>query len=152
MSEIKKFEGQCLCGAITWKINSEPISQIYCHCDSCQKSHSALMVAVALFQANDVVLTGETTSFSVSKRQNSAIRHSCPSCGTRVANTPAGERNDQLLAMFPSLCSSTKWFLPSMHIFYEDRSIDVSDDLPKYLDLPVEFGGSGQTADTLESN
>ncbi len=151
MSEIIETEGQCLCGAITWKINSEPISLIYCHCDSCQKSHSALMVAIALFQADDVALTGETTSLSVSKRQHSAIRHSCPSCGTRVANTPAGERNIQLLAIFPSLCTSTKWFLPTMHIFYEDRSIDVSDDLPKYLDLPVEFGGSGQTADTLES-
>ena len=151
MNEIIEIDGQCLCGAITWKISSEPISQIYCHCDSCQKSHSALMVAIALFHADDVALTGNTTSLSVSKRPHSAIRHSCPSCGTRVANTPAGEHNKQLLAMFPSLCGPADWFVASFHIFYEDRSIDVNDDLPKYLDLPKDFGGSGQTADILES-
>ncbi len=33
---------------------------------------------------------------------------------------------------------------PAMHCFYKDRLMDISDDLPKYADFPVAFGGSGK--------
>ena len=35
----------------------------------------------------------------------------------------------------------------TMHVFYQSRLFDSSDALPKYLDFPAAFGGSGATAD-----
>jgi hypothetical protein len=32
-----------------------------------------------------------------------------------------------------------------MHLFYKESGIEVSDKLPKYLDMPEAFGGSGKT-------
>ena len=136
--------GQCLCNSVTWAIEIEPVVQFYCHCHSCQKANSAALVPAALFPADAVSLSGETDSFSVSNKKHSAARYRCSSCGTRVTNIPGGESASGLRGIYPPLCNSTDWFRPSMHIYYEDRSVDIDDDLPKYLDLPEEFGGSGR--------
>ncbi len=32
---------------------------------------------------------------------------------------------------------------PTVHVYYADRTIDVKDGLPKFKDMPAEFGGSG---------
>ena len=117
--------------------------QGFCHCKSCQKSHSAALVEVALFPAECVSIRGDLTSHSVTDTENAAIRHSCTKCGTRVLNTP-GRGQSHLRCVFPVLCENSDWFQPSMHIFYEDRVVDISDALPKFLDLPREFGGSGK--------
>ena len=77
--------------------------------------------------------------------EGAAARLYCAGCGTRVANKPGAEGFTELLAMFPPLCDSTDWFQPSMHLFYEESGIEVSDKLPKYLDMPEAFGGSGKT-------
>jgi hypothetical protein len=33
-----------------------------------------------------------------------------------------------------------------MHVQWQDRSIELSDGLPKYLDYPEQLGGSGRLA------
>ena len=33
---------------------------------------------------------------------------------------------------------------PSLHIFYDERCLDVKDALVKFVDLPKEFGGTGK--------
>lgn len=141
-----KIQGQCPCGAVSYTVEGETVVQAYCHCHSCQTAHAAPLMAVALFPAGAVTLQGETTSLSVTKRLHAATRISCARCGTRVAVIPSGEGGDQLRGIFPALCESKDWFRPSMHFHWEERSIDVRDDLPKYLDEPAEFGGSGRTA------
>ena len=35
---------------------------------------------------------------------------------------------------------------PVVHWHYENRILDMTDDLPKYKDIGAEFGGSGQLA------
>ena len=32
----------------------------------------------------------------------------------------------------------------AMHIFYGEKSMSVPDGLPKFKDMPAEFGGSGE--------
>ena len=141
-----KISGNCLCGSVTWAVEEEPVLQLYCHCNSCQKAHSAVLAAVAYFSLEDLSVVGDLKSQSVVERDFAAVRHSCAQCGSRVMNTPGGEGNDYMRGIFPVLCDSQDWFEPSMHIFYEERVIDISDTLPKYLDLPTEFSGSGKTA------
>ena len=140
-----KFTGQCVCGSVTWTVDGEAVSQFYCHCRSCQKATSAPAVAIAIFPASDVAFSGQPASLSVTGEEGAAARLYCAGCGTRVANKPGAEGFTELLAMFPPLCDSTDWFQPSMHLFYEESGIEVSDKLPKYLDMPKAFGGSGKT-------
>ncbi len=38
-------------------------------------------------------------------------------------------------------------FEPQLRIFYGRRSLDVADGLPKFMDLPTDLGGSGQSVE-----
>ena len=38
-------------------------------------------------------------------------------------------------------------FEPKFHIHYAERVWFVKDGLPKFKDMPTEFGGSGETVD-----
>lgn len=139
-----KIHGQCSCGAVSWEIDGEPVAQLYCNCHSCQQAHSAPIVGIALFFAANVSMRGETRVTSVTGSPNAAKRMSCVQCGTRVMNVPAGKENAELRAIFPVSCTTSDWFSPAMHIHCQDRSIDVADELPKFVDLPGQFGGTGQ--------
>jgi hypothetical protein len=37
--------------------------------------------------------------------------------------------------------------MPTVHVNYENRTLDSHDDLPKFHDLPAAFGGSGVGCD-----
>ena len=32
---------KCLCGDVELELSGEPMAQVYCHCEGCQKAHSA---------------------------------------------------------------------------------------------------------------
>ena len=38
-------------------------------------------------------------------------------------------------------------FKPAMHINYAEATWKVNDDLPKFADVPTDFGGSGKMLD-----
>jgi len=139
-----QIRGQCSCGAVTWEIDGEPVAQFYCNCHSCQIAHSSPLVAIALFPAANVSMQGETRVMSVTGAPYAAQRMSCVQCGTRVMNVPAGKDYAGLRAIFPASCETKGWFNPAMHLYCEDRSIDTADELPKFADLPSQFGGTGR--------
>ena len=34
---------------------------------------------------------------------------------------------------------------PSVHVHYASKMVSINDGLPKFKDLPTDFGGSGET-------
>ena len=36
-------------------------------------------------------------------------------------------------------------FKPTIHVYYESKTVSVKDGLQKFKDLPEEFNGSGET-------
>ena len=136
------LKGKCACGSVTFEVNGEPIAQVYCHCRSCQLAHSAPVVAAALFPANSVTYEGDVQKVTVTDRKDAPRRVTCAKCGTRVVNEPPFP----VRAILPALCETSDWFKPQMHIQWQDHTLDMRDDLPKFLDVPKEFGGTGQLA------
>ena len=55
---IMKISGSCPCGAVAFAVDGEPVIQAYCHCHSCQRAHSAPLMAVALFPVTAVNIRG----------------------------------------------------------------------------------------------
>ena len=143
-----QLSGQCICGAVTFSVDGDPVFQAYCHCESCQRAMSAPVAAVALFPKDCVQLAGETSTRTVTGQDGAALRISCVECGSRVANYPSGKASGSLIALFPALINEKDWFEPTLHIFCVDRALVVDDELPKYLDLPADVGGSGELLQT----
>ena len=43
-----------------------------------------------------------------------------------------------------TLAGSGLSYAPAFHIFYAERVMDVADGLPKFAQMPEQFGGSGE--------
>ena len=136
------IEGRCACGAVSFVAEGQPLVQLICHCASCQIAHGAPLVFGAQFPPDRFSSSGRVEVVTVSKDPGATRRMTCPECGTRVFNGWGGAPR----TIFPSLCSDAGWFRPEMHLYWQNRRIEVVDDLPKYLDFPTQFGGTGRRA------
>ena len=146
----KVHRGFCVCGAVGIELDRGELCnmQQICHCEECRQWHSAPMVTEFLFKP----LNGVTRFYLVkgaeqlkyvetTKGQRRAI---CNECGTRVCNIAA---KADLTATFPSMLPDFPLNVKH-HVYYKEAVHKVHDGLPKYLDMPKEFGGSGDQAPT----
>ncbi len=137
-----KLNGKCTCGTVTITIDAEPQFQGYCHCRSCQIAHSAPMVAAVGFFSDGVTVEGELREFRVTDREGAVKRFACAKCGAVMFNEPA----PVFKTIFPSRFEPSDWFAPQMHLNWADHVVDTQDALPKFIDYPKEYGGSGEMA------
>jgi len=137
-----EIKGHCACGSVMFEVRGEPIAQMYCHCRSCQVAHAAPVSEIAMFSEDAVTYAGPTRRVRVTQREDAAWRVICTHCGTKVINEPGGG----IRAILPALCETRDWFAPQMHIQWQDHVIPVHDDLPRFLDYPIELGGTGHRA------
>lgn len=151
------LKGSCACGAVQWEVSGAPIFSGYCHCSYCRSNHGSDMVHQAGFPAPAVkFLQGEdnVTRFSFKKDGPGAapVRTSCKTCGSKTHNIIMGGN----AYGFPvtTFCNGpavngapTKMpeiLKAAVHVHYASRLSDVNDSLPKFLDMPQPFGGTGQ--------
>ena len=84
--------GGCLCGALRYAADSDPVDTGYCHCRLCQKSTGAPLLAWASFAVEDFRYTaGQPTVYPSS---DWGQREFCAACGTHLTtlspNLPTG--------------------------------------------------------------
>lgn len=83
MSDVKPFEGGCLCGAVRYRATSAPIRGVMCHCSMCRRHSGAPALAFVHFIATDFSWTGrQPTRFRSSQF---AQRGFCSNCGSTVS-------------------------------------------------------------------
>lgn len=68
--------GGCLCGAVRITASGAPYRVGICHCLDCRKHHGAVFYAAAIFPADAVAISGDTSAYR--------NRHFCPTCGSSV--------------------------------------------------------------------
>ena len=81
-------EGGCLCRAVRYRAEGEPLASGICHCETCRRAASAPTLPFAGFPTGSFVLTrGEPVEFRSSPH---VIRTFCGRCGS-----PLTYRNEQ---------------------------------------------------------
>ncbi|WP_427964121.1 GFA family protein [Altererythrobacter sp.] len=83
MSEVLK--GGCLCGAVRYSANAEPMMVGHCYCVDCRKT-SATSHATHLVMPEDAVsFTGDLSCYDRPADSGNIVRRSfCPKCGSAV--------------------------------------------------------------------
>lgn len=80
---MEQYAGGCACGKVRVTASGPPRRVGLCHCLDCRKHHGALFYAAAIFPADAVTITGETSSYRG--------RSFCPCCGSSVFACSEGE-------------------------------------------------------------
>jgi hypothetical protein len=79
-------EGGCSCGAVRYRLTSEPLFTHCCHCLNCQRQTGSAFVINLLIESDFVeVLAGDPQPVDVPRDDGSAQRiYRCPACQVAV--------------------------------------------------------------------
>jgi hypothetical protein len=79
-------EGGCACGAVRYRLMSEPLFVHCCHCLNCQRQTGSAFVINLLIEADRVeVLSGEPRPVEAPRDDGSKqVIHRCPACQVAV--------------------------------------------------------------------
>lgn len=134
------YRGQCFCGAVEIEAKGAPFAMGYCHCKDCRHWSAGPVNGFTLWPKGAVKVTKGGGKVGMYKKTEQSHRKFCKKCGGHILTEHPGDNpfTDVYAAILPDLT-----FQPALHINCESMVIDVKDDLPRYKDLPEDFGGTG---------
>jgi hypothetical protein len=79
------YTGRCACGAVTARVEAEPIATRQCWCRQCQQIAAGGPTHNAMFPTEAVHFSGELASASWRAASGNRLTfHFCPRCGTQA--------------------------------------------------------------------
>jgi hypothetical protein len=85
------LKGRCLCGAVAYEIEGDPIVVAHCHCVDCQRISGAAHTTGATFPADRIRVAGDVAQFQLrSERGSMVTRTFCPRCGSPLFGRNTG--------------------------------------------------------------
>lgn len=133
MSDVKAFEGGCLCGAIRYRSTAAPLRAVICHCSMCRKHSGSLALAFAHFPLDSFKwLKAAPTRYRSSQF---AERGFCSACGSTVSMHEE-ILADRVLITLGSLDEPGR-VTPDDHVWTSARVawFEISDDLPRFAKI-----------------
>jgi hypothetical protein len=121
-------EGGCLCGAVRFKAEGEPINVRICHCRNCQKSTGSPFFARALFAQSALSVHGETARYASS---DALDRVFCKNCGARLF---AWRKSPAVAGVALAAFDDRNAFAPTEHIWVSEKMdwVKLDDGLRQY--------------------
>jgi hypothetical protein len=135
-------EGGCSCGAVRYRLASEPLFVHCCHCLNCQRQTGSAFVINLLIESDRVeLLAGEPEAVEVPRDDGSAQRiYRCPDCGVAVFSEYGGPEVkfvrggtlDQPASVAPDVHIYTRsklpWVtvpesVPAFEVYYDSKTL-----------------------------
>ena len=119
-----EHEGGCLCGAIRYRVTSDPVRVTFCHCRFCQRSSGAAYAVEPIFNRTDFsIVRGTAATYQHRSEESGKILtvSFCRKCGTKVFLD--FERFPNVCGVYAGTFDNPNWFSRSpdvaRHIFLE---------------------------------
>jgi hypothetical protein len=120
MGDEMAINGGCLCGAVTYRVEGDPMFVGHCACQNCQKTSGTGHSTVAAFPDPQFSSQGETTSYvGVGDSGQPTTSQFCPKCGSRLF-TRASAMPGVVMVMLGTMDADAK-LEPSMMIYGKRR-------------------------------
>jgi hypothetical protein len=85
------IKGGCLCGAVRYESQAEPIMAGHCQCLDCQKDSGTGHASHVMFPKAVVTISGPTKEYrSRADSGNTVTRSFCTNCGSPIYGTSTG--------------------------------------------------------------
>ncbi len=131
---MQPMNAQCQCGATRFRVRGKALFRGLCHCTICQQYNQAPYSDFSVFRTSDVEMPAEgMVVYKTYKAPPAMQRGVCASCGyPAVEYMQIGPFPKLILVPSANVRDESLVPDPEMHIFYEKRVDDMSDDLPRY--------------------
>lgn len=126
------LEGGCLCGAVRYRSDGEPINIRACHCRRCQKATGSSFYARVMVPRDSVEMTGPVGRFDAG---TGVVRGFCKECGTSLfTERPAMGGMGLSLGSLDDPNRSK----PTQHIWWSAKQewLNIEDDLAHHPEDP----------------
>lgn len=95
-----KYSGKCLCGAVTYEADGQPIVVAQCHCDECRRLSGTGHTVGAMFSAEAVRISGKLREYKYLSGKDSEVSKAfCATCGSPIYGTNSRLPDHLTLAM-----------------------------------------------------
>jgi hypothetical protein len=114
---MRRMIGGCLCGAITYRCDAEPLLTAICHCRNCQKQTGTAFSLVVAVPKGALGIEGGTlkTFKDMGDSGKPVLRKFCGNCGTPIASQL--DAMPELAFIKAGSLEDTSWLSPSMEIW-----------------------------------
>jgi hypothetical protein len=135
--------GHCLCGAICYAFDGEPVEALHCHCGDCRRHTAAPVSTFVMVERTKLrFVQGEPAVFASSP----GVRRSfCGRCGSPIAYE--SDRRPEIVDLFIGTLDDPAAVKPSRHVFVAEQMpwLEVLDDLPRFAGSsrgtqPIRYG------------
>jgi len=123
------IEGGCLCGAVRYRIQGEPLSSGTCQCRTCRRASAAAIVPwITVISEHFVFTAGQPTEYNSSPP---ATRTFCGRCGTPLTYRHTSCEGKKIDVTTVSL-DDPEAFPPTAHIWtsHKLKWIKLADGIP----------------------
>lgn len=113
-----KLDGRCLCGAITYSVDAEPLFTAVCHCKDCQRQSAAAFSIVVGVPRAAFRLEGDTIKAFPTRGEDHGgenLRHFCGECGSPIYT--ANEHWPDVYIVKAGTLDDTSWLQPQIEIW-----------------------------------
>lgn len=115
-----RYTGGCLCGAVRYEADGEPLFAGHCYCADCRKASGSGFIPFMGFASTALRFSGRTLQYrSRAFRGGEAVRNSCPACGGLVFGGEVGK--DESHTIYAGSLDDPSLFQPTIAIFVRDR-------------------------------
>ena len=136
---MAKLEGGCLCGAVRYSGDAEPMTTVLCHCTNCQKQSGSPYSLNVVLPRGSLQISGEVTAFEDRGDTGMTVyRNFCPKCGSAIFNEP--DAVDSIQVLKAGTLDDTGWLAPDTEIYCDSamewaRLAGAAQSFPKMLPL-----------------
>ena len=131
------IKGGCLCGAVRYQADGEPLFGVHCYCRDCQRTSGTGHVPVLGMRRELFSFTGRTASYAtIGISKGKAVRYFCPVCGSLLFGMPEVAPN--MVSLYVGSLDDPSMFVPSMVVFASQRHDwdRLAAPLPEFNTLP----------------
>ena len=125
------MKGSCLCGAVTYEVDTSIEKVVHCHCQTCRKAQGSLFSSNAFIPREHFRWTAGEEKLSAFESSPGKRRYFCSVCGSHLVAMREGQPN--VILRVPTLDGHPS---PSSfaHIWtsHDLLWMECGDDVPKY--------------------
>jgi len=113
---MPKLTGNCLCRAVSFEANGEPVMQANYHCKDCRQVTGAVYDTLVFMQQDDVKVSGEVKTFEHRVDSGNVLtKDFCPNCGSQMFGGNSGRPT--MVALRAGSINEQELVKPQVNVF-----------------------------------